>query len=130
MFLSKFVTKIFKNNIMGIQFERDYLLIMLRKLSKIIAYLLGKKGKLSEEEKVYTINEGLKLLGSSIEKLRTGSMEELIAEQPRTEFLFLLHELLLSYLEDTPDELIANQDQILSEYLKDKKRDCSFLDML
>ena len=115
---------------MGIQFERDYLLIMLRKLSKIIAYLLGKKGKLSEEEKVYTINEGLKLLGSSIEKLRTGSMEELIAEQPRTEFLFLLHELLLSYLEDTPDELIANRDQILSEYLKDKKRDCSFIDML
>lgn len=115
---------------MSIQFERDYFLIMLRKLSKIIAYILGKKGQLSEEEKVYTINEGLKLLGSSIEQLRTGSMEELIAGQPRTEFLFLLHELLSSYLEDTSDEQIANQNDILSVYLKDKKRDCSFLDML
>lgn len=113
---------------MGILSRKDYLLVIISKLRKIIAFILKRQDVLTEEEAIYSVNEGLELLGLSIEKVQQGKMNEIIAEQPRKEILFLLLELLTAYLKHTKDPLIEKQKEILSSHLKDTKADCLFTD--
>ncbi len=111
---------------MPIVSDRDYILLQVETLKKLLARLL--KNNVIEEPKTIlpTVEEGMKVLNLSLDDLRNQPMEEIISAHPDSQILFLLDSFLDVYLQHEDDLIIKNQRVKLLAHLHEADKTYSF----